>query len=227
MSFPLLKGLALEIDDEIAADEMDKEMLQEIVNNTKLSEGYLTLARDIEVMEAKSPEDIYKVHLIDGRGASSSLDSARQNLAATFVNAFVNAGFGQDKLMTAPSDSSSSGSSGNWLFKNKEHGKASAAASLQVCGNVAQKVKLHPAPTHSPVQVQSVAPLSHGIWVNLMRLWKWQAARLHDVPNGEMISDHKEKGERKEQRYGNPHVLLDHVLIDSRGISLVDGWLVG
>ena len=36
-----------------------------------------------------------QVHLIDGRGASSSLDSARQNLAATFVNAFVNAGFGQ------------------------------------------------------------------------------------------------------------------------------------
>ena len=36
----------------------------------------------------------------------------------------------QDKLMTAPSDSSSSGSSGNWLFKNKEHGKASAAVSL-------------------------------------------------------------------------------------------------
>uniref|UniRef100_A0A453NB21 26S proteasome non-ATPase regulatory subunit 2 homolog n=1 Tax=Aegilops tauschii subsp. strangulata TaxID=200361 RepID=A0A453NB21_AEGTS len=53
-------GLAMEIDDEIAADENDKEMLQEIVNNTKLSEGYLTLARDIEVMEAKSPEDIYK-----------------------------------------------------------------------------------------------------------------------------------------------------------------------
>ncbi|TVU07734.1 hypothetical protein EJB05_41103 [Eragrostis curvula] len=137
-------GLSMEIDDEIAADENDKEALQEIVYNTKLSEGYLTLARDIEVMEPKSPEDIYKVHLIDGRGAtSSSLDSARQNLAATFVNAFVNAGFGQakkilrmtklllqDKLMTAPSDSSSGGSSGNWLFKNKEHGKASAAASL-------------------------------------------------------------------------------------------------
>ncbi|KAL5212850.1 hypothetical protein ABZP36_023697 [Zizania latifolia] len=123
-------GLAMEIDDEITADDNDKEVLQEIVNNTKLSEGYLTLARDIEVMEPKSPEDIYKVHLIDGRGASSSLDSARQNLAATFVNAFVNAGFGQDKLMTALSDSSSSGASGNWLFKNKEHGKASAAASL-------------------------------------------------------------------------------------------------
>lgn len=123
-------GLAMEIDNEIAADDNDKEGLQEIVNNTKLSEGYLTLARDIEVMEPKSLEDIYKVHLIDGGGASSSLDSARQNLAATFVNAFVNAGFGQNKLMTAPSDSSSSGASGNCLFKNKEHGKASAAASL-------------------------------------------------------------------------------------------------
>ena len=32
--------------------------------------------------------------------------------------------------MTVPSDSSSSASSGNWLFKNKEHGKTSAAASL-------------------------------------------------------------------------------------------------
>ncbi|KAJ8511353.1 hypothetical protein OPV22_001787 [Ensete ventricosum] len=123
-------GLVLELDEDIAPDDDDREALQEIVNNVKLSEGYLALARDIEVMEPKSPEDIYKVHLIDGRAsASSSLDSARQNLAATFVNAFVNAGFGQDKLMTVPSESSS-GSSGNWLFKNKEHGKASAAASL-------------------------------------------------------------------------------------------------
>lgn len=51
----------MEIDDEIAADGNDKEGLQEIVNNSKLSEGYLTLARDIEVMEPKSLEDIYKV----------------------------------------------------------------------------------------------------------------------------------------------------------------------
>ena len=54
----------MEIDDEIAADDNDKEVLQEIVNNTKLSEGYSTLARDIEVMEPKSPEDIYKVMYI-------------------------------------------------------------------------------------------------------------------------------------------------------------------
>lgn len=123
-------GVVLELDEEMVSDDSDREVLQDIINNVKLSEGYLTLARDVEVMEAKTPEDIYKAHLIDGRASSSTtLDSARQNLAATFVNAFVNAGFGQDKLMTVSSESSSS-STGNWLFKNKEHGKASAAASL-------------------------------------------------------------------------------------------------
>ncbi|XP_029125031.1 uncharacterized protein LOC109788202 isoform X2 [Cajanus cajan] len=38
----------------------------------------------------------------------------------------------RDKLMTVSLDSSSSGSFGNWIFKNKEHGETSAAASL-VC----------------------------------------------------------------------------------------------
>ncbi|KAL5079789.1 hypothetical protein RYX36_008210 [Vicia faba] len=124
-------GITFELDEEMVNDDEDREVLQDIINNSKLSEGYLTLARDIEVMEPKSPEDIYKAHLPDGRAsAGASVDSARQNLAATFVNAFVNAGFGQDKLMTVVSDSSSGGSSGNWLFKNKEHGKTSAAASL-------------------------------------------------------------------------------------------------
>jgi len=55
------QGLVLELDDEMVADDADREALQDIINNVKLSEGYLTLARDIEVMEPKSPEDIYKV----------------------------------------------------------------------------------------------------------------------------------------------------------------------
>jgi hypothetical protein len=86
-------------------------------------------------MEAKTPDDIYKAHLIDSRTPSSAnVDSARQNLAATFVNGLVNAGFGTDKLMTGTgeeaSSSSAPGGSGSWLFKNKEHGKTSAAASV-------------------------------------------------------------------------------------------------
>ncbi|CAI9089331.1 OLC1v1023892C2 [Oldenlandia corymbosa var. corymbosa] len=124
------QGITFELDEEMSADDEEREGLQEIINNTKLNEGYLTLARDIEVMEPKSPEDIYKAHLLDGRAsAGASVDSARQNLAATFVNAFVNAAFGQDKLMTVTSEASS-GSSTNWLYKNKDHGKTSAAASL-------------------------------------------------------------------------------------------------
>ncbi|XP_028108562.1 26S proteasome non-ATPase regulatory subunit 2 homolog A-like isoform X6 [Camellia sinensis] len=119
------------LDEEMSGDDECREILQGITNNGKLSEGYLMLARDIEVMEPKSPEDIYKAHLLHGRAsAGASVNSASQNLAATFVNAFVNAGFGQDKLMTVPSEASSGGSSGNWVFKNKAHGKASAAASL-------------------------------------------------------------------------------------------------
>jgi hypothetical protein len=78
---------------------------QEIASNAKLSENYLALARDLDVMEAKTPEDIYKSHLVEGRTPSgAATDSARQNLATTFVNAFVNAGYGHDKLMTAAAD---------------------------------------------------------------------------------------------------------------------------
>lgn len=41
-------------------------------------------------------DKILQAHLLDGRASSGAgADSARQNLAATFVNAFVNAGFGQ------------------------------------------------------------------------------------------------------------------------------------
>ncbi|TKY58754.1 26S proteasome non-ATPase regulatory subunit A [Spatholobus suberectus] len=89
----------------MAANEDDREMLQDIINNSKLSEGHLTLARDIEV-EPKSPEDIYKAHLLDGHtSAGASVDSARQNLAATFVNAFVNAGFDQGMILLWDVDS--------------------------------------------------------------------------------------------------------------------------
>jgi 26S proteasome regulatory subunit N1 len=59
--FSLMQGITFELDDEMAADDDDREALQEIINNSRLSEGYLTLARDIEAMEPKSPEDIYKV----------------------------------------------------------------------------------------------------------------------------------------------------------------------
>jgi len=42
------------------------------------------------------------------------MDSARQNLASSFVNGFVNTAFGKDKLLTEDGN--------KWLYKNKEHG---------------------------------------------------------------------------------------------------------
>ena len=119
------------------ADELEE--LQTIMSNSNLSANYLTLARDLDVMEAKLPEDIYKTHLMEGRApAGAAVDSARANLASTFVNAFVNAGFGQDKLLTTSEGaegtegdgSAGAGSNVSWIFKNKDHGKMSAAASL-------------------------------------------------------------------------------------------------
>jgi len=109
-------------------DEEDADELNELIGNAKLSEHFLKLAQDLDVMEAKTPEDIYKSHLAETGGFSrrrdtgaAHVDSARANLASTFVNAFVNAGFGEDKLMTPDHE---------WLYKNKDHGMMSASASL-------------------------------------------------------------------------------------------------
>jgi len=118
-------------------DEALCEELQTIMGNVRLNERYLALARDLDVMEAKVPEDVYKSHLIDGRG-TSTVDSASGNTAATYVNAFVNAGFGHDKLVTVEEEGEAGegeGEGGNsssihWIFRNKSHGKMAAAASL-------------------------------------------------------------------------------------------------
>lgn len=102
---------------------VDDNEISDVLNHTNLSESFLVLARDLDIVEAKTPEDIYKSNSGDSRPAyTAAVDSARQNLASTFVNAFVNAGFGQDKLMIEDGN--------KWLYKNKEHGMMSAAASL-------------------------------------------------------------------------------------------------
>ena len=89
-------------------------------------------------MEPKTPEEIYKTHLeptssellsylglwrvVTGfcdSGAQYSTaqpDSARMNLANTFVNGFVNTGFCADKMVTGTEDAN------RWFYKNKEYG---------------------------------------------------------------------------------------------------------
>lgn len=74
-------------------------------------------------MEPKTPEEVYKTWLESAGSAlrpslltEHPVDSARQNLSATFVNAFVNAGFGRDKLVTTEDGN-------KWMYKNKDHGR--------------------------------------------------------------------------------------------------------
>ena len=69
-----------------------------------LDSSGLTL-RNTNKYAKQTPEDIYKSHLAESGGVSrrrdggaQQVDSARANLASTFVNAFVNAGYGQDKV---------------------------------------------------------------------------------------------------------------------------------
>ncbi|XP_015599500.1 26S proteasome non-ATPase regulatory subunit 2 [Cephus cinctus] len=98
--------------------------LVESMSNTHLNSHFLNLARELDITEPKTPEDVYKSHLENSRPpfGGGQVDSARQNLAASFVNGFVNAAFGRDKLLMEDGN--------KWLYKNKEHGMLSATASL-------------------------------------------------------------------------------------------------
>lgn len=96
--------------------DVEDETLREILNNTRLSENFRRFGKELNVLDARTPDEIYKSHLEPGRAGSGSIDSARHNLASTFVNAFVNAGFGNDKLMVDAEEGQS------WIYKNKDHG---------------------------------------------------------------------------------------------------------
>ncbi len=143
-------------------DDGSAEELNELIGNEKLSEEFLKVAQDLDVMDPKTPEDIYKSHLAETGGFSrrrdagnAGVDSARANLASTYVNAFVNAGFGQDKVSRVCDVGETSlqfffisthhnadrhfcinllpqlmTPDNEWLYKNKDHGMMAAAASL-------------------------------------------------------------------------------------------------
>jgi 26S proteasome regulatory subunit N1 len=90
-----------------------------------LSEHFKGLARDLDVLEPKHPDSIFKSHLEERKAMTQHIDSAKQNLATTYVNAFVNAGYGKDLLMTQSGDAKE-----HWIYKNKEGGMLAAAVSL-------------------------------------------------------------------------------------------------
>ncbi|XP_014253603.1 26S proteasome non-ATPase regulatory subunit 2 [Cimex lectularius] len=113
---------------ELSNDLPDKSDLTNIMSNAHVNDHFHSLARELDIMEPKTPEEVYKTWL-EGLvlrptyNLDVPVDSARHNLASTFVNAFVNAGFSRDKLVSADDGN-------KWMYKNKQHGMLSAAASL-------------------------------------------------------------------------------------------------
>ncbi|KAJ8129496.1 hypothetical protein O1611_g4136 [Lasiodiplodia mahajangana] len=105
--------------------ETHGQALEDAVGNIKLSEYFKTLGKELNILDPKTTEDIYKSHLESSRVAGmTNLDSARHNLAAAFVNAFVNAGFGNDKMMLNEDEKDT------WVWKTKDEGMMSTVASL-------------------------------------------------------------------------------------------------
>jgi 26S proteasome regulatory subunit N1 len=106
-------------------EEEDDEELADCLNNTQISTHFKALAKELNILDPKMPEDIYKTHLESSRGAGlTNVDSARHNLASAFVNSFANAGYGSDKMMLVDGDK------GSWVWKTKDDGMLSTTASL-------------------------------------------------------------------------------------------------
>ena len=115
----------LELPEEAPEDQEPDAELDECLSNTKLPDHFKSLGKELNILDPKMPEDIYKSHLESSRTAGlTNVDSARHNLASAFVNAFVNAGFGNDKMMLVEGEKTS------WVWKTKDDGMVSTTASM-------------------------------------------------------------------------------------------------
>ncbi|KAH3681783.1 hypothetical protein WICPIJ_007221 [Wickerhamomyces pijperi] len=94
------------------------EEVQDLIDNNRLSEKFHYVAKELNLTDPKVPEDVYKSHLENGR--KTHIDTAKQNLASSFVNAFLNLGYGSDKLLEDD----------KWIYKTKGSGMLSTVASI-------------------------------------------------------------------------------------------------
>mgnify|MGYP004156784511 FL=1 len=96
------RSFGFQLDEDDVEDASDINAI--IGNYSVLCENYRRLATALDVVDAKTPEQVYKSRLGDtgsiGQSAEGAhVESAAQNAASTFVNAFVNVGYGEDKLI--------------------------------------------------------------------------------------------------------------------------------
>ncbi|KAI8870720.1 hypothetical protein GQ42DRAFT_162510 [Ramicandelaber brevisporus] len=113
---------------QLALPTEDEELLN-AMSNTHYSERFMSLARSLEILDAKTPDDVYKTHL-ENTTRAPRVDSARSNLASSIVNAFVNIGCGKDKLVLPDGAQTDSKESFKWFNRNKELGQLCSVASI-------------------------------------------------------------------------------------------------
>ena len=97
------------------------ERLSKIISNEKLSEYFHNLGNELDSMDPRTPEYVFRTALEKTR-AEGLISSAKENLASTIVNALLNAGYGKDKYML--------GSEESWIGRNKLEGVITATASV-------------------------------------------------------------------------------------------------
>jgi len=98
-----------------------KDEIKEIIFNRKLSDFYKQLTRSIDIVQPKTPEEVFKSHLEDKK-QEFKLESSKINMSISLANGLINAAFGTEALLSNRQD--------DWLAKNKEEGVVCALASL-------------------------------------------------------------------------------------------------
>lgn len=73
--------------------------MSKIISNEKVSFYFKTLAKELDSLEPRTPEYVFRLKMEKTR---SAIPSAKENLASTIVNGFLNAGYGKDMFMLGP-----------------------------------------------------------------------------------------------------------------------------
>ena len=94
--------------------DLDSE-LNKIDSNSMLTEYFLKFAKELDILEPKTPDQVYKTHL-EEKAISANIDSSKANLAHTYVNAFVNCASKKDTLLLKEN------STDPWIYKVKGDG---------------------------------------------------------------------------------------------------------
>lgn len=108
-------------------DDKLSEADNEILSNSRLSEFFLKLCKDLDCLKPKKPTEVYK-------GLSdkdvTAIDSAVLNLADSLVNGLVNLGTSKDSLMNPIEEQRLDKEAPPWVTKVKDRGVMSTVASL-------------------------------------------------------------------------------------------------